>query len=563
MVTRPTPKDPGTLGDRVRAKLEHGVIQAMASDDPAAGLCRVVADLGHSLHADRCSLLTPLGRDRLRIFASTDPESIGDTVIALDRYPELDQVVASGTSVLIRDAHSSQLLRSVRNLVKSSAIISIVAVPLRLQEVLTVLRMTSNSRAFSPNDLDRLQDAARVVERTVLEHDVQPRTEEGWRRLAVEASEASFEVLPDGRIGATHGGRNRAMVEAVKNASDTPLLNVLHDPEDSTDEWLSEMLAGGTRADASPRTILVDGHRVPVRVTSALDTHLPPRLLVSLISVAAPPSGQPDDNLAETRALGGGGSEEARLRSTIDRLEGQLTEMQHQVEHLAARRTLFFSSSAHELKTPLTVLQVYLETLLNELATGMTEEQVSFVEICHESVLRLRRLVLDMVDLAAFETGRVRLQIERVDIEPTLVTVIEEMRPLAERAEIELGLETGSRASARADEGRLQQIVRNLIDNSLKNTPAGGSVRVRIDRESDSVHISVSDTGVGIPADRIAEVFDEFVRLQPNQHRDGSGLGLAVCRKLVDAMGGKISVRSDRDRGAVFTVRLPAWPDDA
>jgi len=72
----------------------------------------------------------------------------------------------------------------------------------------------------------------------------------------------------------------------------------------------------------------------------------------------------------------------------------------------------------------------------------------------------------------------------------------------------------------------------------------------------------VSDTGVGIPADRIAEVFDEFVRLQPNQYRDGSGLGLAVCRKLVDAMGGKISVRSDRDRGAVFTVRLPAWPDD-
>ncbi len=562
MVTRPTAPDPGSLPDPVRAKFEQGVIRAMASDDPAAELCRVVANLGRSLKADRCSLLTPLGRDRLRIFASTDPESIGDTVIALDRYPELDQVVASGAPVLIRDAHSSQLLRSVRNLVQSSGIVSIVAAPLRLQEVLAVLRMTSNSRAFSPSDLGRLQAAARVVERAVLEHDVERRIDDGWIRLAVELSDAFFEVLPDARISAVHGGRDQSIVNAIRTASGMPLSHILDDPADPTDGWLIEMLTGSSPVSESPKTVLVDDHKVPVRVNSSLDTHLPPRVLVSLTAVAPRFSQPPDDASTEIDAPGATGRDQVMLRATIGQLEERLAEMQDRVEHLAARRTLFFSSSAHELKTPLTVLQVYLETLLNELAPGLSDEQVSYIEICHESVLRLRRLVLDMVDLAALETGRVRLQIERVEITPALAAVIEEMRPLAERAEIKLGLEAVSSASVRADEGRLQQIVRNLIDNSLKNTPAGGSVTLRTERDGDSMSISVSDTGIGIQAGRIAEVFDEFVRLHPDQRKDGSGLGLAVCRKLVDAMGGKISVRSEHDEGSVFTVQIPAWPGE-
>ena len=409
---------------------------------------------------------------------------------------------------------------------------------------------------------DPAGELCRVVERTVLEHEVGRRTESGWCRLAAEISDAVFEVLPDGRISAIHGGRDRAMVNTITAASGRPLVQVLDDPEDRTNGWLIEMLTGSTHVSARPEVISVDGHRIPVRVTCSQDHHLPPHALVALTSVVSRPSGKLNDASAETDAPETSRADHATLHATIGQLEDRLAEMQHRIEHLAARRTLFFSSSAHELKTPLTVLQVYLETLLNELAPGLSDEQVSFLEICHESVLRLRRLVLDMVDLAALETGRVRLQIERVETAPALAMVIDEMRPLAERAEIELHLETLSPAPARADEGRVQQIVRNLIDNSLKNTPSGGSVTVRTDLDGDSIRITVSDTGIGIPADRVDEVFDEFIRLQSDHPKDGSGLGLAVCRRLVDAMGGRISVRSERDKGSVFTVLIPAWPTD-
>ncbi len=562
MVTRPTAPAPQTLSDPVRARLERGVIQAMASDDPSRELCLVVADLGRSLGADRCSLLTPLGPDGLRIFASTDPESIGDTVIALDRYPELDQVVRSGAPVLIRDVRSSELLRSVRMLVDSSGIVSIVAAPLRLREVFAVLRMTSNSRAFGPGDLHLLEDAARVVERTVCEQHTRDRLENGWRRLGAKLSDVLFEVLPDGRIGAVHGGRDPALVEAIEAGSGKPVCEVLEDPGDRSNGWLAEVLTGSTEVRARPKIAFGDGRKGSVRVTASLDQHLPPHALVSVNSVVSPPSGLQGEVVFEPAAPEFEGTDHATLLATIDQLEGRLTEMQHRVEDLAARRTLFFSSSAHELKTPLTVLQVYLETLLNELASGLSDEQISFIVICHESVLRLRRLVLDMVDLAALETGRVRLQIERVETTQALATVIEEMRSLADRAEVELRLESTAPVAARADEGRLQQIVRNLIDNSIKNTPAGGSVVVTAERENDSVQITVTDTGIGISADHIDEVFDVFVQIRHDRQKDGSGLGLAVCRKLADAMGGRISVHSEDGRGSVFTVRIPAWPDD-
>ena len=235
----------------------------------------------------------------------------------------------------------------------------------------------------------------------------------------------------------------------------------------------------------------------------------------------------------------------------------QIRALRAEVEELNARRTLFLSASAHELKTPLTVLQVYLETLRNELSEGMTDEQLSFLAVCHDSVLRLRRLVLDLVDLAALDSGRAALEREAVELEPALAEVVAEMGTLATRSGVALALEIVEPVSAHGDLVRVRQIVRNLVDNAIQNTRSGGSVVVAAIPLEDAAEISVTDTGTGIPAERMDEIFEEFVQLGQQREGGGSGLGLAICRRLADAMGGRVTVSSREGEGSRFTVTLP------
>ena len=135
--------------------------------------------------------------------------------------------------------------------------------------------------------------------------------------------------------------------------------------------------------------------------------------------------------------------------------------------------------------------------------------------------------------------------------------LVEEMRPLADRAQLVLSLEINGPVSVRADPVRTRQIVRNLLDNAIKNTPAGGSVSLRAAPLRNMAEITVADTGVGIPADQLDAVFEEFVQLKRSPEGGGSGLGLAICRRLADAMGGRITVSSEEGKGSAFVVSLP------
>jgi signal transduction histidine kinase len=111
---------------------------------------------------------------------------------------------------------------------------------------------------------------------------------------------------------------------------------------------------------------------------------------------------------------------------------------------------------------------------------------------------------------------------------------------------------------ALADPVRLRQIVRNLLDNAIKCTPAGGSVGVRASPAHDAVEVSVADTGVGIPPDRLDDIFEAFVQVERSADGGGSGLGLAICRRLAEAMGGSLRVSSAPGEGSEFVVTLPA-----
>jgi len=277
--------------------------------------------------------------------------------------------------------------------------------------------------------------------------------------------------------------------------------------------------------------------------------------------------GEPTTQLAlvDLRPFAPAPQREAHMRATLKRQIDELEELRRRFDDLEAIRTRFLSSSAHELKTPLTVIQSYLEIFIEDLSDGLTEQQLSFLRITYESVLRLRRLVIDLVDLAALEGGNIQLDIGPVAVADAVCVVTEEMQPLARRAGITLSLgKLAHLPCARADSHRVHQVLRNLVDNAIKNTPQQGRVHITGHTDGDSVVLEVHDTGVGIPADQLALVFDQFTQLEPRRdhRRQGSGLGLAISRRIMQTLGGRISVRSTHGEGSVFTISLPQWPEE-
>jgi len=255
---------------------------------------------------------------------------------------------------------------------------------------------------------------------------------------------------------------------------------------------------------------------------------------------------------------------EAQMRATLRRQLEEIENLENRLDELETIRTQFLATSAHELKTPITVIQSYLEILLADLADGLTEEQLSFLQITYESVMRLRQLVIDMVDLAALEGGKMQLDIERVEVAPVLGTVLDEMRPLATRSGVRLHQERLDHLPAmRADGSRIHQVLRNLIDNAIKSTPSGGMILLDGHAQADSVVLEVADTGEGIPAAKLTTIFDEFTQVDPgrDRSRQGSGLGLTICRRIMQAMGGRITVSSIEGRGARFSIQVPQWPE--
>lgn len=282
------------------------------------------------------------------------------------------------------------------------------------------------------------------------------------------------------------------------------------------------------------------------------------------------------DRTIPVRILGPAGWRSAEGRTTLvlldllelameamdeSELKTECANLRQELDESRTRQERLVSVWAHELKTPLTVVQSYLEILTTDLDEGLSHEQLSFLNITKESVAKLRRLVLDLVDLIGFRSGHLNVETSTVDVAGLLDAVIDEMQPLAQAAEVELVHERPAvRVAIRADADRVRQILNNLMDNSFKFTPPGGRIIVRTRVEREWVIIDIVDNGVGIhPAD-MDRIFEEFVQLKHQgvrRRQRGSGLGLAISRRIAEAHGGAIEVESKVDEGSVFSVRLP------
>jgi signal transduction histidine kinase len=225
-----------------------------------------------------------------------------------------------------------------------------------------------------------------------------------------------------------------------------------------------------------------------------------------------------------------------------------------------ARRD-FIANASHEFKTPLFSLAGFLE-LLDE-GSLSADEQHEFLQLMRQQVDRLRNLAVSMLDLSRVEAGSIELVPANVDLATVARSVLDEFQTQAQAKDLSLAVENGGEAvTAWCDEERLAQVLRALVDNAVKFSPPGSSVRFAIDDgEARTAALVITDTGPGIAEEDLPRLFERFHRGRHERASTaGAGLGLSIARELTELMDGALTAVSLPDKGAAFTVRLPRRP---
>ena len=226
-------------------------------------------------------------------------------------------------------------------------------------------------------------------------------------------------------------------------------------------------------------------------------------------------------------------------------------------KRLADMKNAFVAAVSHELRTPLAGIVASLELIKEGSAGELPPDARRFVDMAHANGERLNELINDVLDLERAESGRLRLELESIDVGALLDEAATLNASYAEKYSAQLRVEAPAGLSAKADRKRLQQIVANFISNAAKFSPKDGEIRLAARRTPEGrAIVSVADQGPGVPEEFKARIFGRFE--QAKHDKGGTGLGLAICKVLVERMGGRIWCESAPGKGATFFVELPA-----
>lgn len=263
------------------------------------------------------------------------------------------------------------------------------------------------------------------------------------------------------------------------------------------------------------------------------------------------------------------------LDATNEELQAQTEELQAQAEELKSQtvelerqrvrvfeadrlKSEFLSNMSHELRTPLNSILALSQLMINRGTGKNIDQEAEFLGVIERNGRHLLNLINDILDLSKIESGRMDLELEKLDPRQTIHAAVETIKPLADEKGLSIEVDDGASKEMLTDRDKIQQILINLLSNAVKFTEQG-SVKLTVAATDNMIAFTVSDSGIGISEEDLPKIFDQFRQADGSTTRrfDGTGLGLAICQKLANLLGGEITVKSNVGLGSVFTLSLP------
>ena len=252
---------------------------------------------------------------------------------------------------------------------------------------------------------------------------------------------------------------------------------------------------------------------------------------------------------------------EKRVEERTEQLAAANRELElrnREVEHATQLKSKFLASMSHELRTPLNAIVGFSDLLAEQAPGQLNPKQLRFVQHIKQGSTHLLQLINDILDLSKIEAGQLEFRYEDFEIKDALPEVLSTIRPLAMAKNITVHESSTAGLFIYADRVRFKQVLYNLLSNAVKFTPNGGRVDIKAYSQAKRIHVSVSDTGIGIRPEDHTLVFEEFRQVEGSTNvHEGTGLGLAISKRLVEEQGGTISLESDLGKGSKFTISFP------
>lgn len=252
-----------------------------------------------------------------------------------------------------------------------------------------------------------------------------------------------------------------------------------------------------------------------------------------------------------------------KSRDEIGALAQMINSLTGKLGGLNKKMNDFVSSVTHELRSPLASIKMYIDLFFKGATGKLNKTQEEYFTIMKNSAERLGRLIDNVLDLSKIESGRIEIKKQPFDLKPVALDVMELIRPQAYEKKIDLKLKLPKGLpKALGDPDGIKQVFTNLLSNAIKFTPQSGKVTVEVkDIKFGFLEITVADSGVGIPKDKLEKVFEKFEQVEETKKTvkgiKGTGLGLAIARAIVENQGGKIWIESEMNKGTKFIFTLP------
>lgn len=248
-----------------------------------------------------------------------------------------------------------------------------------------------------------------------------------------------------------------------------------------------------------------------------------------------------------------------KLTKAFNYMAKELKNTMNEQQKLDSMRKEFVANVSHELKTPITSIKSYSETLLDGGLDDL-ETTVKFLGVINTEADRMTRLVKDLLQLSRMDNQQMRWNMKSFNISKLILNVVErlQIQAKAKNQVLEVYLD-GEICDVKGDRDRIEQVILNIIGNAIKYTPVGGEIKTYIRCLANDVEVVVEDTGIGIPAEDLPRIFERFYRVDKARSREmgGTGLGLAIAKDIVEAHGGSISAESELEEGTKILIKLP------